>query len=177
QQTNNITHIIQSLDLRKTLVVGPINKTAIIKTKNPIEESCNFMCAINYDGKMWISQRTSTNDAHDFGLFVKDLVKNGALSANKFLIIDNSPIHGGAYLHELYQTVESVGAKLIFLPKYSPELNPIELVFAFVKNNLRHRQIDNFHLAIIEAFQQITLEYTRNIYRHCLHPGDKKKND
>jgi transposase len=36
-----------------------------------------------------------------------------------------------------YGTTESTGAKLFLLPKYSPDLNPIEQVFAKLKHNLR----------------------------------------
>jgi hypothetical protein len=35
------------------------------------------------------------------------------------------------------QLIRSVGAKLLFLPKYSPDLNPIEQVFAKLKHLLR----------------------------------------
>jgi transposase len=33
--------------------------------------------------------------------------------------------------------IESVGARLMFLPPYSPDLNPIEMVFAKIKQGLR----------------------------------------
>ena len=35
------------------------------------------------------------------------------------------------------QLIRSAGAKLLFLPKYSPDLNPIEQVFAKLKHLLR----------------------------------------
>ncbi|MGE3649520.1 MAG: transposase, partial [Reyranellaceae bacterium] len=35
------------------------------------------------------------------------------------------------------RVIRSVGAKLLFLPKYSPDLNPIEQVFAKLKHLLR----------------------------------------
>ena len=38
------------------------------------------------------------------------------------------------------QLIRSAGAKLFFLPKYSPDLNPIEQVFAKLKHLLRDAQ-------------------------------------
>ena len=37
----------------------------------------------------------------------------------------------------IQRAIRSVGAKLLFLPKYSPDLNPIEQVFAKLKGLLR----------------------------------------
>jgi transposase len=50
------------------------------------------------------------------------------------LIVDNAAVHYGTDINEIVIfALESVGAKLIFLPAYSPELNPCELCFAIVK--------------------------------------------
>lgn len=38
------------------------------------------------------------------------------------------------------QAIRAAGAKLIFLPKYSPDLNPIEKLFAKIKHHLRQAQ-------------------------------------
>ena len=45
--------------------------------------------------------------------------------------MDNARIH--MYL-DLEKAVSSVGAVLIFLPPYSPHLNPIEIAFSSIKN-------------------------------------------
>src|SRR6476469_1603138 len=48
--------------------------------------------------------------------------------------MDNLGSHKGKAVREL---IRSAGAKLFFLPKYSPDLNPIEQVFAKLKHLLR----------------------------------------
>ena len=48
--------------------------------------------------------------------------------------MDNLPCHKVAGVRE---TIESVGAKLVYLPPYSPDLNPIEQAFAKLKAMLR----------------------------------------
>ena len=50
------------------------------------------------------------------------------------MILDNLPAHKGAAVRE---AVEAAGARLLFLPPYSPDFNPIENAFAKLKALLR----------------------------------------
>lgn len=56
------------------------------------------------------------------------------LSAGDIVVMDNLGSHKGQAVREL---IRSAGAKLFFLPRYSPDLNPIEQVFAKLKALLR----------------------------------------
>ena len=56
------------------------------------------------------------------------------LSAGDIVIMDNLGSHKGQAVRQL---LRSAGAKLFFLPRYSPDLNPIEQVFAKLKTLLR----------------------------------------
>ena len=56
------------------------------------------------------------------------------LAHGDVVILDNLPAHKGAAVRE---AVEASGAKLLFLPPYSPDLNPIENAFAKLKALLR----------------------------------------
>lgn len=49
------------------------------------------------------------------------------LVAGDVVILDNLPAHKGAAVRE---TIEAAGARLLFLPPYSPDFNPIESAFA-----------------------------------------------
>lgn len=57
-----------------------------------------------------------------------------SLKAGDVVILDNLGSHKGRAVR---QAIRSVGAKLLFLPPYSPDLNPIEQVFAKLKHWLR----------------------------------------
>src|SRR5213078_763036 len=60
------------------------------------------------------------------------------LRPGDIVIMDNLGSHKGKAVRQL---IRSVGAKLFFLPKYSPDLNPIEQVFAKLNissERLRH---------------------------------------
>jgi len=56
------------------------------------------------------------------------------LRPNDIVIADNLSSHTGAAVR---RAIRAVGARLILLPKYSPDLNPIEQVFAKFKHLLR----------------------------------------
>ena len=56
------------------------------------------------------------------------------LKAHDIVILDNLGSHKSKAVR---RAVRAVGARLVFLPKYSPDLNPIEQVFAKLKAELR----------------------------------------
>jgi transposase len=56
------------------------------------------------------------------------------LKPDDIVIMDNLGSHKGAAIR---QAIRSAGARLFLLPKYSPDLNPIEQVFAKLKHLLR----------------------------------------
>ena len=56
------------------------------------------------------------------------------LPPGDIVVLDNLGSHRSKAVRQL---IRSAGAKLFFLPKYSPDLNPIEQVFAKLKHLLR----------------------------------------
>jgi transposase len=54
--------------------------------------------------------------------------------ARRIVLMDHLPVHKVAGVAE---AIEAAGATLIYLPKYSPDLNPIELAFSKLKAHLR----------------------------------------
>jgi transposase len=67
------------------------------------------------------------------------------------------------------QLIRSAGAKLFFLPKYSPDLNPIEQVFAKLKHLIRKaaaRTIDAVYDAIGEALPAFTPKECANYLKN-----------
>ncbi|WP_027526895.1 transposase, partial [Bradyrhizobium sp. Ec3.3] len=70
--------------------------------------------------------------------------------------MDNLGSHKSKLVRQL---IRSAGAKLFFLPKYSPDLNPIEQVFAKLKHLLRKaaaRTVDTVCAAIGEVLTAFT---------------------
>jgi transposase len=56
------------------------------------------------------------------------------LQSNDVVIMDNLPVHK---VFGVKAAIESVGASVLFLPPYSPDLNPIEMAFSKLKALLR----------------------------------------
>lgn len=83
------------------------------------------------------------------------------------VILDNLSSHKSERARKL---VESRGAKLEFLPPYSPDLNPIEMVFAKIKQLLRSlgcRTKDTLWTAMQSVLDRITPSDALNCFRHC----------
>jgi hypothetical protein len=96
------------------------------------------------------------------------------LAAGDLVIMNNSPPAGGIRLappgsHQgkaICRAIRAAGAKLFFLPKYSPDLNPIEQVFAMLKHLLRKAAADTFE-AVIAAIGQLLAIYAIQKCTNC----------
>jgi transposase len=75
------------------------------------------------------------------------------LKPNDIVILDNLGSHKGKAVRK---AVKAAGARLLFLPKYSPDFNPIEQVFAKIKGFLRKatpRTLEAISHAIAQALE------------------------
>lgn len=78
------------------------------------------------------------------------------LKPGDVVILDNLGSHKGKAVR---QAIRDVGARLVFLPKYSPDLNPIEQVFAKFKTLLRKAGARTYD-AVSDASAQILAQYS-----------------
>lgn len=82
------------------------------------------------------------------------------------VVIDNLPAHKVEGVREL---IETAGAKLLYLPPYSPDLNPIELAFAKLKALLRkaaERTVPDLWHRIAQALSKFTPQECAAFLRH-----------
>ena len=66
--------------------------------------------------------------------------------------------------------IESAGAHLVYLPPYSPDLNPIELAFAKLKQLLRsaaERVIENLEQRIGKLLERFLPDECSRYFAHC----------
>ncbi len=90
-----------------------------------------------------------------------------SLIEGKIVIMDNVSFHHVIGVQEL---IQSKGAKLIYLPPYSPELNPIENMWSKIKNSLRKsgaRTYPAFSKAIRNSFLSVVKSDLRGWFNHC----------
>jgi len=88
----------------------------------------------------------------------------------QFVVMDNASFHKSQKTKEL---IESVGCKVIFLPPYSPDLNPIEKFWANMKRWIKSKitGFDKLYDALVEFFArklQLNLLYlcTIDLFRN-----------
>jgi transposase len=84
------------------------------------------------------------------------------LRPGDIVVLDNLGSHKGK---EVRRIVRKAGARLFFLPPYSPDLNPIEQLFAKVKHAMRNamgRTIENVHNALAAVLDTIQPAECRN---------------
>ena len=88
------------------------------------------------------------------------------LRQGDIVIMDNLGSHKGKAVRDL---IRSAGAKLFYLPKYSPDLNPIEQVFAKLKHLLRKaaaRSFETVCAAIGQILASLDAEECANYFRN-----------
>ena len=90
-----------------------------------------------------------------FRLYVDKLLVP-TLQPGDIVVMDNLGSHKGWAVR---RAIRSAGAKLFFLPKYSPDLNPIEQVFAKLKHLLRKAQARSFD-AVSDAIGRLLDSFT-----------------
>jgi len=89
------------------------------------------------------------------------------LAEGDIVVMDNLPAHKIAGVREL---IEAAGATLLYLPPYSPDLNPIEMAFAKLKALLRkaaERTIDRLWDKIGEILGTFSAEECANYFDHA----------
>ena len=74
------------------------------------------------------------------------------VECNKVIVMDNASFHRKSRLYELCKDANK-NLKLIFLPPYSPELNPIEKFWATLKKNLK--KIDKNNICLVECIYKL----------------------
>lgn len=90
------------------------------------------------------------------------------LNEHHCLVMDNVAFHK---MESVRSLIIDTGAKLIFLPPYSPDLSPIELMWSKLKSQLKKyaaRCHDSFQQAIHNAFLNISHQDLSAWFKHCL---------
>jgi transposase len=136
----------------------------IAKVPHSQWETTTFVAALRHDRieAPWFLE--GPIDGESFRTYVERVLVP-TLRPGDIVIMDNLGSHKGRAVRAL---IRAAGAKLFFLPKYSPDLNPIEQVFAKLKHLLRKaaaRTIEAVCTAIGELLGLFTPEECTNYFR------------
>ncbi len=105
-------------------------------------------------------------DGDLFAQWVRDRLVP-TLRPGQVVVQNNLAVHKDARARV---AIEAAGCRLVFLPVYSPDFNPIELVFAKLKHEVRGakgRTREAVEAAIGAALDRLTSAELTAYYRHC----------
>ena len=105
-------------------------------------------------------------DGEVFRTYVKEVLAP-RLRPGQLVVMDNLKAHK---VQGIREAIEATGARLQYLPPYSPELSPIELAWSKVKAFLRARAArtrDALEQALTEALRTLTPRDARHWFHHC----------
>ena len=132
-----------------------------------------FVCGLRHDGLVapLVLDRAVNGAAlgAGFGLMAAcdERMLAPALEPGDLVVLDNLSSHKVAGVR---QAVEARGASLLYLPPYSPDLNPIEQVFSKLKRLLRTaaaRTVDALWDAIGQLLDRFSPAECARYLRHC----------
>jgi transposase len=126
-------------------------------------KTMTFVAALRHDGitAPWLLE--GAIDGESFRTYVEKVLVP-TLHPGDIVVMDNLGSHKGKAVRALIRTA---GAKLLFLPKYSPDLNPIEQVFSKLKQLLRKaapRTLEAICAAIGQILGAFTPEECANYF-------------
>jgi transposase len=129
-------------------------------------KTTTFLAALRHDRieAPWVLDGPIDGDS--FRTYVEKVLVP-SLKPGDIVILDNLGSHKGKVVRQL---IRSAGAKLIFLPKYSPDLNPIEQVFAKLKHLMRKaaaRTLEAVCAAIGQLLQAFSPQECANYFQNA----------
>lgn len=122
--------------------------------------------ALRWDGVSAAMTVPAATDTEVFMAFI-DQVLAPTLHQDEVVLMDNLTPHRAASVRK---SIEAVGARVLYLPPYSPDFNPIEPCWSKIKEHLRATgarsqcDLDN---AIADAFSAITQADAKGYFKKC----------
>ena len=145
---------------------GPRGARVIGKAPFGRWKTMTFIAALNQDGIAAPCLFDGPINGEVFLAWVRQVLVP-TLKAGQIVIMDNLGSHRGKAVR---RAIREAGAKLLFLPKYSPDLNPIEQVFSKLKHGLRKAQARSCE-AILAAIADLLGSYSppecANYFKNC----------
>lgn len=129
-------------------------------------QNTTLLAALSAEGVGPVMALDGAADGPAFVAYVREFLAP-TLRPGQVVVLDNLAVHKAAEARAL---VEARGCTLLFLPAYSPDLNPIELAFAKLKEALRRagaRTKAALEAAIARALDAITARDARGWFAAC----------
>ena len=129
--------------------------------------------AMSTEGMLAVELTTNSVNREKFfdfvrGSLIPEMLPFDGCNPKSIAVMDNCSIH---HVQEVADLFNSAGIVLLFLPPYSPDFNPIELAFSYIKYYLKDHE-DIMHVVpptqlIHAAFSSITVSMCNSWIDHC----------
>ena len=129
-------------------------------------KTSTLIAALGLEGVRCSTVVDGAVNADIFEAFVEQVLVP-ELREGDIVVMDNLSSHKRARTREL---IEQAGAELVFLPPYSPDLNPIEMVFSKIKQALRSlacRTVETLWRSMQTVLDRVTPTDAVNCFNHC----------
>ena len=135
-------------------------------------KTTTLIAALGYDGIRCSTTVDGAVNRDVFEAFVEQVLVP-ELHPGDLVVMDNLSSHKGDRTPKL---IRAAKAELVYLPPYSPDLNPIELAFSKIKQRLRSlacRSIDRLWNVMQSVLDAVTPTDAEHFFRHCGYATDQ----
>ena len=145
---------------------APVGERAFFKVPRNRGSNTTLLCSLRSEGVGPSMAVEGATTKEVFEAYAEHFLAP-ALMPGQIVVMDNLGAHRPKRIREL---VESRGCELLYLPPYSPDLNPIEEVFAKVKHILRKlgaRTKEALVEAMGRALGSVSVKDIAGYFVHC----------
>lgn len=145
---------------------GPRGKRVVCKNPAGHWKVLSTIAAMTVRGMIRCGIFEGATDTDAFTTFLREGLLP-AMKPGQVLVLDNLSVHQTQSARRL---IEAAGVRVLYLPAYSPDYNPIEMAISKVKSVLKkmsERTVDALFAAIGTALKAITHEDAAHFVRHC----------
>lgn len=152
--------------MSRTYGYAPCGQRAIAAELGGKGTRLSVVGALTVAGFLGGLEVTGTVNGDVFEAFLEQIVVP-SLRPGTIVLLDNARFHHGEAIQAM---IEATGARVVFLPRYSPEYNPIELCWSKLKAWIRKCSPESLTVlqqALTEAIQQVTKNDAAGWFRHA----------
>lgn len=153
------------LGMTRTHARSPRGERALCKRSAAYKSNISMVGAITPLGMRELYPYDGSINGELFLSFLDRLLPK--LGPHNVVVMDNLRVH---HMHEVKQKFQQAGIRLLYLPPYSPERNPIEEAWSLIKRVFRAAEADTiakFVDTLQSAAQSVTAIKATNFFRHA----------
>lgn len=135
-------------------------------------KTTTLIAALDHQGMRCSTMVDGAINRDVFEAFIEQVLVP-ALRPGDLVIMDNLSSHKGERTPALIRAAQ---ADVVYLPPYSPDLNPIELAFSKIKQRLRSlacRSVDRLWSVTQSVLEDVTPTDANAFFRHCGYAQDQ----